>query len=272
VIPQIQALRKSVADRITAAAAAGKPIWILSGSQVELPGVQRVALGGIVPALHGQPAANRLLMPDTTDVVVGDLRVGRTPFVYVVNCYSDRWRGRTGGAFGIFYPLNPDPHLEIWPYIEERPGSQPRPTKAVTTHLASADPTLTFYDLYAHRQLTSLDVDLAPADGKLLAGYRQPLGKMRLEAAESATQGRSVIVRIHVQDVAGKPFVEPVPIKFTVHGPDDQASVYSHSVLAQNGVAEVSLPFAINDAPGRWTLDAVNLANGERAEANVKLE
>ena len=171
----------------------------------------------------------------------------------------------------MFYPLNPDPYLQIWPYIEERPGSQPRPTKAVTTHLANADAALTFYDLYAHRQLTSLDVELAPADGKLIAGYRQPLGKMRLEVPESATQGQPVAVRIQVREAAGQPFGEPVPLKLTVAGPDGQPSVYSRSVLAQNGGAEVRLPFAINDAPGRWTLEVTNLADGERAQATVML-
>ena len=95
---------------------------------------------------------------------------------------------------------------------------------------------------------------------------------MRLETPESAPQGQPVTVRIHVHGVAGKPFVEPVPIKFTVRGPDGQTSVYSHSVLAQNGAADVCLPFAMNDAPGRWTLDAVNLANGEHVKASLMLE
>ena len=47
---------------------------------------------------------------------------------------------------------------------------------------------------------------------------------------------------------------------------------YAENVLAENGVAEVRIPWALNDKPGQYTLKVRDVMSGVRAQLRVKLK
>lgn len=274
IVPRIQALRQSVYDRIVDWAAAGKPVYLIEGSQVDIPGAEVMSVDAMVAAVAEHPSAQPLLKPNTTDAMVNELYVNETPFVYVVNAYADRWVYRYGGAYGIFYPLNPDPHLPDLGYT--RANAQPRPAQEIEVALASPREDLYLYELYTHQQIALTEgeahLSVPAADGRLLALYSAPLGETRLRAPRQAVPGETVTVGVEVLDADGDAFAEPVPVKLTVQRPDGKLSVYSRSLLVREGRAEITIPLALNDRVGYWRLRVENLATGQRLARPLRVE
>ena len=274
VVPRIQALRQSVYDRIVNWAAAGHPVYLVGESQVQIPGAAVMGVDPMVAAVAAHPAAQPLLKPDTTDAMVNALYVGETPFVYVVNAFADRWVYRYGGAYGLFSPLNPDPHLPDLGYT--RANAQPRPTQDIEVTLTAQREGLHLYELYTHES-TALTGGVAhltvpAADGRLLAVYEEPLGETRLQTPLQAAPGETVTVDVEVLDTAGEAFAEPVPVKLSVQRPDGLPSVYSRSMLVREGQAQATLPLAVNDPTGDWQVWVRNLATGVRLGRPLRIE
>lgn len=277
IIPPIQALRQSVYDRVQEYAAGGKPVLLLEGSQVAIPGAQVVDYQALVTTALQSSAGRPLLKPGTSDAVVSELHVDDTAFVYVVNAYADRWIARREDrAYAIFTPLNPDPHLEEWYDVEERKGVTPRPMQELEVQLSGENAGAYLYDLYAHQEVPwpaeGVQLTLPPGEGRLLAAYHSQVGDTQLEAPEQATQGEVVNVQVVVLDAVGVPFAEPVPLKLTVRQPDGEISVYTRSLLARGGLAKVTLPLAVNDPSGEWQLEIRNLATGERITKTLRVQ
>ena len=201
-------------------------------------------------------------------MVAGNLQIGGTPFIYLVNAYADRWVvRREDRAYGIFAPLDPDPNLQEWPDMEELKAAPPRPMQEVSTRLRGLPDGRYLYDLYVHRALPwpaeGAPLTLPPGDGHLLAVYRAEVGETRLEAPAETSYGHAVSLVISILNTSGRPFSEPVPARLTVLDPDRQASVYSRSLLVKGGQLRVSVPLAENDALGRWILRVTNQATGQ---------
>ena len=69
------------------------------------------------------------------------------------------------------------------------------------------------------------------------------------------------MVRLAVAPAAGK--VGRHVLRLRVLGPDGkEREAYRQTVVAEAGRAEVSLPLALDDAAGTWTLSAQDVATG----------
>jgi uncharacterized protein YfaS (alpha-2-macroglobulin family) len=55
--------------------------------------------------------------------------------------------------------------------------------------------------------------------------------------------------------------------------PDGQPDrAYSDTIEAKDGLAELSIPFALNDPPGEWAIGIQDVATGTRAKTALHLE
>ncbi len=80
-------------------------------------------------------------------------------------------------------------------------------------------------------------------------------------SAEAAAPGKNAVVRLAVAPAAGK--VGRHVLRLRVLGPDGkEREAYRQTVVAEAGRAEVSLPLALDDAAGTWTLSAQDVATG----------
>ena len=62
-------------------------------------------------------------------------------------------------------------------------------------------------------------------------------------------------------------------IRVNILGPDgEDRPYYARTLLPEGLEATVSVPFAINDAPGAWKIVARDVLTGTRGQATVRLE
>jgi uncharacterized protein YfaS (alpha-2-macroglobulin family) len=61
-------------------------------------------------------------------------------------------------------------------------------------------------------------------------------------------------------------------LRFEVRDPSGALSeAYTRNVLSERGVAQLTIPFALNDAQGEWHVTVRDIASGVTGEATVKL-
>ena len=52
----------------------------------------------------------------------------------------------------------------------------------------------------------------------------------------------------------------------------NRQAFYSGNVLARQGAGVKSIPFAANDAPGKWTIDVRDVMSGQSVQQTVNLQ
>jgi len=107
--------------------------------------------------------------------------------------------------------------------------------------------------------------------GCLLALYPAAPDAIRVKAPERATRGKGAEVSLEV--LAGDRILRAnFPIEITVVEPDgNENPEYGRSALARGGVHRFAIPFARNDAPGKWTVTARELSTGRTESATIEL-
>jgi len=121
------------------------------------------------------------------------------------------------------------------------------------------------------------NVELPPADGRILALYPQAIGEMSVRAPAKATPGTRVRVKVRLTDEAGAPFASVVPLRFTLAQPDGTESDVSHVDVIENGAWEFDWVMPVqtaHDGPapaGNWTVTVRELASGRSDTAAISV-
>ncbi len=127
------------------------------------------------------------------------------------------------------------------------------------------------YDLRNHTYLgrqESFEAEVIPSRATFFALLPDEAPPIRLSLAERATPGDVVTAKLSVPGLAG---LHAVRIEATA--PDGSSADWLDKVLlvSREG-AEVALPIALNDPPGEWTIDAIDLYTEEATTATLTVE
>ncbi|HRU07488.1 MAG TPA: hypothetical protein P5137_17130, partial [Candidatus Brocadiia bacterium] len=131
------------------------------------------------------------------------------------------------------------------------------------------------YDLLASRLVDAKPsgegvewaVSFGPGEGRLFMVSPKPVGGVKVEIASRQPQERKAAVKVTVADRDGKPLAAVAPVKVEILDPEGKPAEFSGHYGAKDGVVELALDLAANDAAGTWTVKAVELASGAKAEA-----
>jgi hypothetical protein len=114
-----------------------------------------------------------------------------------------------------------------------------------------------------------LHVDLPPCGGAIIALYPEALGALSAKVAPGAGRGKDAVVELRLNDTKGKPFRGAVPVHVEITLPGGSPSAFSRYCLMENGFLVLNIPIAINDPPGRYSVNVHELATGQQASAEV---
>ena len=175
-----------------------------------------------------------------------------------------RFRSGTIEYVGIVQAL-PRPSLEYTNKQAQLPGPKP-----VTIRF---DRISHVYDVRARKYLGETDAVRAqfqPGRALLYALLPYRVASAGLAAPQAATQGNSIECTVAVNADSDQPAAHAFHVR--VSGPDGaERPYYASNLLGDGGRASGQLTFALDDAPGTWMIEAVDIATGATATAAVQL-
>lgn len=128
------------------------------------------------------------------------------------------------------------------------------------------------YDIRSAKSLgrvKQLSLTIDPYEPRIIAFSPIPVPDFRLDAPRRVARGETV--RISLSPEGHSPALADV-FHVDVRGPDGKAMFqYSGNVVASLGATEKALPLALNDAPGKWTVDVKDLLSGEERKAFIEV-
>lgn len=129
------------------------------------------------------------------------------------------------------------------------------------------------YDARAGRYLgrtDSLTADLRPGQGTVYALLPYRVTGVEVTGPERAIAGTVATLTAQVRSSAPTPGDHVLRVE--VRDPAGAVSeAYSRNVPAERGRAEIAIPFALNDAPGSWTVSVRDAVTGVTGEATLTL-
>jgi len=129
------------------------------------------------------------------------------------------------------------------------------------------------YDVRAGRPVgerDALQIDLQPGRAQLYALLPHQVEGIELDGPRTATQGARMRYSATVAYAEGEPGRHVLHV--TVSGPDGvERPWYARNLLAEDGRAAGELTFALDDAPGTWTIQATDVATGATARREIEL-
>jgi hypothetical protein len=116
----------------------------------------------------------------------------------------------------------------------------------------------------------SAKIELTPAHGGLLCALPGPVDAVRVRAPATVRAGQDAPVEISLVGLGAQ---GPHLVRLHLLGPDGRRRRwYDRTVLAQDGQAKLSVPFAYNDPNGPWTIEAHEVASGVSSAVKVKVQ
>jgi hypothetical protein len=129
------------------------------------------------------------------------------------------------------------------------------------------------YDVLSGRELgmgDKLDVTLTDYTVRVLAVLPYRVTGLEAELSVTAKPGTDAVLKAAVK-TDGKPGLHVFRVDVT----DPKGTwirAYSQNVVAQEGTAQVTIPFALNDAPGAWTIVVRDVATGATQKRTISIE
>ncbi len=127
------------------------------------------------------------------------------------------------------------------------------------------------YDLRAHRALGETDrviVDVGSDEPAILGLSATPLAPPAIAGPAAAHLGDAIRFRIRSQSPAA-PRIFHVDV---VDRSGGAVLAYSGNIIVARGTAAKLLPLALNDQPGIWKITATDVASGQTASAELRVE
>lgn len=149
--------------------------------------------------------------------------------------------------------------------------SNARFSKPVTAHLHMPN-AMYLYDTRAHQALgqkKELTLTIDPSSPTILVASDTPLPEMQVSVPEQVQRGTAANIAIHAE-----PAQADVSI-FHVDVLDPQGSpvlYYSGNLIVKHGAGIKSIPFAVNDAVGKWTVVVHDVLSGQIVTQTMNVE
>ncbi|MHB1935684.1 MAG: beta-galactosidase [Acidobacteriaceae bacterium] len=149
--------------------------------------------------------------------------------------------------------------------------SNERFTKPTPVHLHLPHP-MYLYDTMARKELgqkKDLTLTVDPYDPTILVASDTPLPQMQVSVPERVQRGSVANIAIH----AGPSPADLSIFHVEVRDPEGNLQrFYSGNVIARQGAGVKSIPFAANDAPGKWTVDVRDVMSGQSVQQTMDLQ
>ncbi|HPA19308.1 MAG TPA: hypothetical protein PLU30_16295 [Verrucomicrobiae bacterium] len=140
-------------------------------------------------------------------------------------------------------------------------------------------PGAVLYDLLAHRELevkggsegVEFDAALGPGEGRTYLLVPRRIAGVAIDPVPESRRGGRAEIRVRVADQNNGCLAAVVPVKLEVRDPDGRSAEFSGYYGAANGEMRVGLDIAPNDAIGKWSVRATELASGRSTEAQFEV-
>ncbi len=128
------------------------------------------------------------------------------------------------------------------------------------------------YDTIANKELgekKDFTLTVGPYDPTILVASDAPLPQMQVSAPQRVQRGTIANVAIHA---AASPADMSIFHVDVVDPKGNRQVFYSGNVLARQGSGVKAIPFAVNDAPGQWTIDVRDVMSGQRVQQTIDVQ
>ena len=135
------------------------------------------------------------------------------------------------------------------------------------------------YDLVAHRPVPArkeanglaFDVDLGPGEGKVFLITDRQIAQVRLQAPGKTKRSESVTVKVMVTDERGNPIKAVIPLRVDIVDAEGRVAEFSGFYGAKDGILNLNLDLASNDAAGTWIIRAQELCSLRSTEKRMEV-
>ncbi|MBR4370636.1 MAG: hypothetical protein IKS92_06280, partial [Victivallales bacterium] len=222
--------------------------------------VDKAALQAMAANLRNEldPFFTRDFQTSNMDIVGRMRRFGDTDYLFLIN--DKRTYGDYVGQYGLVMEKGLENSGTAW-----LPGDG------------------YIYDLVAHKQVPttpkdgglSFDVSFGPGEGKLFMRTKTPLDaiSINIDGDGTASRGSEVPLTIQVETAQNGPILPKavVPVKLTILDADGKPAEFSGYHAAVNGELKLNLSSPSNEKPGKWTIIAENLADGQKVQHTITI-
>ncbi|HKT12582.1 MAG TPA: alpha-amylase family protein [Terriglobia bacterium] len=143
--------------------------------------------------------------------------------------------------------------------------------KDTTVHLRLPH-SMYVYDALSNKVLgrhTEMTLTVGPYDPTILVTSDSPLPAMQISMPEQARRGSLIRIGVH----AMKSPVEASIFHIDVRDPQGKRMIdYSGNIIARQGGGMKSIPLAVNDPPGKWTITVHDIVNGQSITRSLNVE
>ncbi len=143
--------------------------------------------------------------------------------------------------------------------------------KDTPVHLALPH-SLYVYDALSGKALgrhTEMTLTVGPHDPTILVTSSTPLPPMQISMPERAHRGSMVRIALHATPTPADVSVFHIGVR----DPEGKRMIdYSGNIIARQGGGVKSIPLAVNDPPGKWTITVHNLLSGESVTRSLNVE
>jgi hypothetical protein len=109
--------------------------------------------------------------------------------------------------------------------------------------------------------------DLPPCGGQIIGLFPREPGPLTVTVNSEPARGKGATVRIAQENGSGL-----MPIRIDIAEPDGSPSDLSRYGLLRNGELDLTLPIAVNDLTGEWTVRVVELPRDQVAERQFTVQ
>ncbi len=293
-------LRQSVRDALAAHAAKGGLVLLDDTVPFDIPGAKRAHMDtgmgkqhapGVTPERapastpglgdYGDPdrvavvqkALAEFVKPrfDCPDIrlVASRFEVGSVPYVWFVNAHTGKEYMYCRERMGAGHPGSgtPDKIAEVIAWEQKEVQAGPYTASATFASLPGVP-----YDLLTGQRLATrkspggqtFDLSMERFGGSLVAFYPEAIERLTLASPAAARPRQELAARLEVR---GKQRLIPgaVPVELALLDPSGRPSVLSGVRATDAGILTFRWTPAVNDAKGKWTLTATELASGKTA-------
>jgi hypothetical protein len=126
------------------------------------------------------------------------------------------------------------------------------------------------YDVRSGKPVRELRFQLDPYEPAIFAISPVPLPEVRIMSPVRTHRGATAVIGLSL--VAPSPATTHIFRVDAVDPTGKAVSYYSANVRAEGGRASHSIPFAVNDAVGKWEIRVKDVLSGRTAVAQVEVE
>ena len=128
------------------------------------------------------------------------------------------------------------------------------------------------YDLMNHKQVPTtrifgkvqFPVNLGAGEGDVFLVTPKPIGKLQVTSPASVSQGKSIPVKVLLNDNAGKTLDAVIPLNVTIRDSQGRVAEKSGYYGAAHGLLNLNLDIAPNDAKGKWQVEVTEALTGQK--------